>query len=154
MGIFSSIFGSNKKNQTGKRVNKVHNKESKIDVLGKSRLTPKEIEKIKEYETQWSEKVKQSKHIKVSDRIVEDLIQYWKIRNSKPNDKGMYTLKKTSYKKKMLEIEKSLIDKFLLNNEYFISGKKRLVFLTDKERNTFFTHYKMKYGNHRFIEEL
>jgi len=152
MGIFSSIFGSNKKNQTGKRVNKVHNKESKIDVLGKSRLTPKEIEKIKEYETQWSEKVKQSKHIKVSDRIVEDLIQYWKIRNSKPNDKGMYTLKKTSYKKKMLEIEKSLIDKFLLNNEYFISGKKRLVFLTDKERNTFFTHYKMKYGNHRFIE--
>lgn len=161
MGILNSFFGSNKKSQTDQLENKKNDwKESKIDVPEKSRLTTEEIQKIKDFETKWSEKVKESRHIiipslgKRKNGIVEDLIQKRGIRSLKPDDKGLYEIKENSLKKKMLEIEKSLIDKFLLNNEYFISGKKRLVFLTDKERNTFFTDFKYEENDINIDKDL
>lgn len=122
------------------------------DRLEKSKLTIEEIDKIKSFEAQWSEKVKQSSHIEVPsigkrlNGVVEDLIQYRGVRSLKADKNGFHNIKENSLKKEMLEVEKSLIDRFLLNNEYFIPGNKVLYFLTDKERNTFFTHYKDKYG--------
>ena len=157
MGIFNSFFGSNKKSQTDQLENKKNDwKETKVDNSEKSRLTTEEIQRIKDFETQWGEKVKESRHIKIpslgkrKNGIVEDLILQRGIRSLKPDDKGLYNIKENSLKKKMLEIESSLIDKFLLDNQYFISGNKKLYFLNEKERNTLFTHYQIKYGSNSF----
>ena len=140
MGIFDLIFGSNKNSQKGKQKNKkIEKDKTKVDNPDKFRLTTEEIVKIKDFETQWSIKVNESTHIKIpslgkgKNGIVEDLIELRGIRNLKSNDKGLYDIKENSQKQKMLEIENSLINIFLIDTQYFISGNKKLVFLTSEE---------------------